>query len=112
MDGIMQCPRCAIDLISVTIEGVTIDRCPGCGGILLDKGETETIDQLNLATVIEGGAQRTAEAPTKPAHCHACDKPMTALVGAGDVEFDWCDGCERIFFDRGELAAFDAALGE
>ena len=27
---------------------------------------------------------------------------------AGDIDFDWCAGCERVFFDRGELAAFDA----
>jgi Zn-finger nucleic acid-binding protein len=33
---------------------------------------------------------------------------MIALKGAGDVEYDWCDGCERLFFDRGELTAIDA----
>ena len=33
---------------------------------------------------------------------------LIALKGAGDIEYDWCDGCERLFFDRGELSAFDA----
>ena len=35
---------------------------------------------------------------------------MIPLVGAGDVEYDWCDGCERIFFDRGELKRASAAF--
>lgn len=99
-------------MIPVTFQQVTIDRCPGCGGILLDKGEIEAIDELDLGTLIEGGVARSSEAPTAPAQCHSCNKQMTPLTGAGDVEFDWCDGCERIFFDRGELAAFDAATGE
>jgi len=103
----MKCPKCATE---VTFQNVTVDRCPSCGGTLLDKGETETIDKLGLGQTIEGGAARETDAgasDSKPAHCHACDNPMTALTGAGDVEFDWCDNCERIFFDRGELAAFD-----
>ena len=40
-----------------------------------------------------------------PAHCYECDREMIALRGAGDVEYDWCDGCERLFFDQGELTA-------
>ena len=35
---------------------------------------------------------------------------MIALVGAGDIEFDWCDGCERLFFDAGELDALAAVV--
>jgi len=108
----MKCPRCSIDMASATFHAITIDRCGGCGGILLDKGEAEAIDELGLGGQIEGSAPRKEAAPQEPAHCHSCDKQMTALTGAGDVEFDWCDGCERIFFDQGELAAFDAAQGE
>ena len=99
-------------MIAATYHDVTIDRCGQCGGILLDKGEAEQIDELDLAGAIEGGAESTNQAHDTPAHCHACDKDMMALTGAGDVEFDWCDACERMFFDRGELAAFDAAEAE
>jgi len=30
---------------------------------------------------------------------------MLALRDADDIEYDWCEGCERLFFDQGELSA-------
>lgn len=93
----------------VEIQSIEIDRCPSCGGIVLDKGESEAIESLGIAPVIEsgvtsdGGKQRTTSA-----HCHECKHDMITLRGAGDIEYDWCDHCERLFFDRGELTAFDA----
>lgn len=90
---------------------VDIDTCPACHGIVLDKGESEAIDTLGIAQLMEAtdpGLSDTSTPRTGDARCYECDKPMMALVGAGDVEYDWCDGCERLFFDRGELAALDA----
>jgi len=102
----MKCPACATDMVEVNIEhSVLIDRCPGCGGVVLDKGESEMIEALGLAHVIEGGVVATHQHREGTAHCYECGKDMAALLGAGDVEFDWCDGCERLFFDRGELTA-------
>jgi Zn-finger nucleic acid-binding protein len=86
-----------------------IDRCPACGGIVLDKGESDIIESLGLAQVIEGGVSTAHAHPrTTAAHCHECARDMFALRGAGDVEYDWCESCERLFFDRGELTAFEA----
>jgi Zn-finger nucleic acid-binding protein len=106
----MKCPGCANDMVQVEVQSIAIDRCPACGGIALDKGETEAIESLGLAHVIEGGiaAPSSGDARTTAARCHDCDREMIALRGAGDVEYDWCDGCERLFFDRGELTAFEA----
>ncbi len=101
----MKCPACANDMVRVEIRQVEIDRCPACGGVSLDKGEAETIDALGLAHVIEGGVVATLQHRETPATCHECSKEMIALKGAGDVEYDWCDSCERLFFDRGELTA-------
>lgn len=98
-------------MVQVEVQSIEIDRCPACGGIVLDKGETEAIDALGLAQVIEGGVSAEpspGEARTTAARCHACNRDMIALRGAGDIEYDWCDGCERLFFDRGELTAFEA----
>lgn len=36
------------------LQSIEIDRCPACGGIVLDKGETGMIDSLGLAPVIAG----------------------------------------------------------
>lgn len=98
-------------MVQVEVQSIEIDRCPSCGGIVLDKGESDAIELLGLAPVIEGGvsaAPADGNARATAAHCHACNRDMIALRGAGDVEYDWCDGCERLFFDRGELTAFEA----
>jgi Zn-finger nucleic acid-binding protein len=95
-------------MAQVEIQSIEIDRCPACGGIVLDKGESDAIDALGLAGTIEGGVAAAPDPRATAAHCYACARDMIALVGAGDVEYDWCEGCERLFFDRGELTAFDA----
>jgi Zn-finger nucleic acid-binding protein len=100
-------------MVQVVVQSIEIDRCPACGGIVLDKGETEAIESLGLARAIEGGVSSAETASrTEAAHCHTCDRDMIALRGAGDIEYDWCDGCERLFFDRGELTAFEAFSAE
>ena len=30
-----------------------------------------------------------------------------AIPGNNDVNFDWCDSCDGMFFDRGELAGIN-----
>src|SRR3954470_1398508 len=104
----MKCPGCTDDMVETDIHSIVIDRCPNCGGISLDKGESEMIDALGLGAVIEGGVQRAHENRETTAHCYECKQDMVALTGAGDVEYDWCSKCERLFFDRGELTAIDA----
>ena len=95
-------------MVETEVHSIEIDRCPDCGGIVLDKGESEMIESLGLAAVIESGAQKAHENRSTTAHCYSCKKDMIALTGAGDVEYDWCDGCEQLYFDRGELTAIDA----
>ncbi|NVB77208.1 MAG: hypothetical protein HOV81_02330 [Kofleriaceae bacterium] len=104
----MKCPGCASDMAATMVQSIEIDRCPSCGGIALDKGENEEIEAIGVASVIEGGVERAHEHRTTTARCYECNRDMIALRGAGDVEYDWCDGCERLFFDRGELTALDA----
>jgi Zn-finger nucleic acid-binding protein len=92
----------------IELQSIEIDRCPSCGGIVLDKGETDAINTLGIARVIEGSVTADGDTRTTAAHCYECKHDMITLRGAGDVEYDWCDSCERLFFDRGELSAFDA----
>ncbi|HTR50109.1 MAG TPA: zf-TFIIB domain-containing protein [Kofleriaceae bacterium] len=108
----MKCPACACDMVTVMVRIVEIDRCPACGGIALDKGETEAIEELKLQHVIEGGVVATGQHRQTQAHCYECSRDMIALRGAGDIEYDWCDGCERLFFDRGELTALGSVVPE
>jgi hypothetical protein len=39
----MKCPKCGMQLEGIAFGDVHIDKCLGCEGIWLDKGELETI---------------------------------------------------------------------
>jgi hypothetical protein len=39
----MRCPKCGEFLEAMPSHRITIDTCPGCGGIWLDKGEWEVL---------------------------------------------------------------------
>ena len=41
--GNIKCPRCGSEMNEVAIEHVKVDRCAGCGGVFLDKGELEIL---------------------------------------------------------------------
>ena len=41
----MKCPKCGSDLEEIKYDEVMIDRCTGCDGIWLDKGELELLTQ-------------------------------------------------------------------
>jgi len=105
----MKCPKCTTEMTVKEYKGIEIDRCPDCGGFFLNKGELTDIDDKNIGTIIDVCAysHKAEHMDDVPAHCHECDNPMIRLTGAGDVNFDWCDKCEGVFFDRGELAAID-----
>lgn len=42
-----KCPRCGADLKEHDHHGVRIDRCDDCGGIWLDKGELELLEEVD-----------------------------------------------------------------
>jgi len=41
--GTMQCPRCATPLQERAQHDITVDECPSCGGLWLDRGEMEQL---------------------------------------------------------------------
>jgi Zn-finger nucleic acid-binding protein len=41
--GPMNCPRCGSAMTEVPVEHVKVDRCTGCGGVFIDKGEMEVL---------------------------------------------------------------------
>jgi uncharacterized protein len=41
----MRCPKCGVQLATVQHHGVTVDECPSCQGMWLDRGELETLAQ-------------------------------------------------------------------
>lgn len=39
----MKCPKCGMQLEEIVVGGVRVDKCLGCEGVWLDKGELEVI---------------------------------------------------------------------
>lgn len=42
-----KCPRCGTELTVHDHRGVKVDQCDKCGGMWLDKGELEIIEELD-----------------------------------------------------------------
>ena len=38
----VKCPGCKSDMAVIEVHSIEIDRCPSCGGIVLDKGENDS----------------------------------------------------------------------
>jgi protein-arginine kinase activator protein McsA len=39
----MKCPKCGMDLATIDLHGVKIDRCASCNGTFFDAGELEQV---------------------------------------------------------------------
>ncbi len=37
----VECPKCRVSMRHIQREGVTVELCPDCGGMFLDRGELE-----------------------------------------------------------------------
>lgn len=62
------CPKCRVAMDSFDRSGITIEHCPECGGVFLDRGELERLEMTetppqgigNRATTT-GGAEGSAQ---------------------------------------------------
>lgn len=107
----MKCPKCKdIEMLKFSFQGVEVDRCQRCDGVLLDKGELGEILERELGVLVEQVSFTPSPMSNDQAsaHCFRCDKEMIDLVGAAEVRFEWCDGCDAMFFDKGELSIIQA----
>jgi len=39
----MKCPKCGMDLVEMSFQGISIDKCSACEGIWLDPGELDSL---------------------------------------------------------------------
>jgi Zn-finger nucleic acid-binding protein len=44
--GTLKCPRCGSEMNELAIDHVKVDRCTGCGGVYLDRGELEILTHV------------------------------------------------------------------
>ena len=43
----MRCPKCGMEMVEITFEGIKVDKCSGCLGIFFDNGEVEQLIEKN-----------------------------------------------------------------
>ena len=72
MSATLLCPKCVTPMRVIERSGITLERCPECGGIFLDRGELERMSEQETAYVareVEGRVERdrarTAAAPAE-----------------------------------------------
>lgn len=61
MSATLLCPKCETPMRVIERSGITLERCPECGGIFLDRGELERLTQQETAYVareVEGRIER------------------------------------------------------
>jgi Zn-finger nucleic acid-binding protein len=106
--GPVDCPKCQVRMNSLDIEvkwrTVTVDACPKCNGLWLDKGELkEIIGDRKLTEYLTKDIGTKTESPLV---CPRCGGLMD-YQHAEDVEVDVCLSCRGVWLDAGELAELE-----
>ncbi len=43
----MHCPKCGMEMVEITFEGIKVDKCSECLGIFFDNGEVDELIKKN-----------------------------------------------------------------
>lgn len=96
----MRCPRDGSTLKSLTLDDITTDGCPRCGGLWLDASELSRVTN-------DAELERLAHAATSPSAAAALQCPRcAATLHEGRIEsvaVDPCPSCKGVWLDAGEL---------
>lgn len=113
MSGPRECPKCeaGTTMQPETFEGIEIEWCPRCEGILLDQGELKRLIAARAGDRVDDPAfsDLSDEMDVKTAHCSACNEDMDNLLMPEGVCLDVCPSCKVVFLDQGELANMQIA---
>jgi len=116
----MQCPDDSAGLVRSTYEGdVTVDRCERCGGIWLDHGELEAVQDLREIDYAEelqtipsyfDRAYEMALARNEDSYaCPNCGREMEKREYAycSQIMIDVCPTCRGVWLHKDELAELE-----
>ena len=104
------CPKCSAAMEEVSFQDITIDRCTSCGGLWFDLMEHRHLRQLPGSEAIDTGkpASGWKTNEKRKIDCPKCRAPMSPMrdVDRHDIEYEYCSGCNGLFFDAGEFARY------
>ena len=98
----MNCPRCNADLAVEDYRGIEVDRCTNCGGMWLDYGEMDQLEDMVFdEDKLKGSLMlRSFESELV---CPKCSERMQRFYyRAYDLELDFCQGGLGWWLDAGE----------
>lgn len=101
------CPRCNIEMKLLNVKDVEIDACPSCAGIWFDQTELDKI--IGAEQVSPESMMFTAPNVTKVLNCPECSTKMNCST-LEDLTFDYCETCNGVWLDAGELTELGAIL--
>jgi Zn-finger nucleic acid-binding protein len=112
------CPRCTKVLEPMTVEGVTVEGCHGCGGAWFDRGELDGIaktDPAALARIDTAFSPKSAQPPSpySSMRCPVClDRLETfEFRHFPGIPIDGCRKCRGVWVDHGELTQVSQRIG-
>lgn len=105
-----ECPRdytpLAKEKLAVRGPDVTIDRCPKCQGLFLDKNELLRLTgDLKLNKYLRDEVALDSDSKLLCPHCGGI---MDTEHGVAGVDIDVCLDCFGLWLDKGELEALTA----
>lgn len=101
----MECPRCeskpALTQVSLD-EHIVVDACRGCKGIFFEADELGGFLKLSKDLPNYAALLQAAKASFPCPHCEHTMKEVR-YVPEKDLEVDYCEGCEGMWLDGGEI---------
>ncbi|MEZ4317182.1 MAG: zf-TFIIB domain-containing protein [Myxococcota bacterium] len=110
------CPRCSTPLDPCDIEGVPVDRCPTCTGMLVEQkhlsGWIDALVKL-MGPIGEDTPIQVVPDAHGIASCPDCGAAMERFgyLEARVVTLDRCRPCQLVWIDEGELPTMVAMVG-
>ncbi|MCW1968550.1 MAG: zf-TFIIB domain-containing protein [Anaerolineae bacterium] len=98
------CPKCSNTLISKSVNNITYDQCPNCGGLWFDALEDQ---KLAKEYGIDTGDPDAVSAYDKNRriNCPVCSTQMVSMIDIKhDYHYEKCQVCYGVFYDTGEFA--------
>ena len=98
----MNCPRCNCELAVENYQGIEVDRCPNCGGMWLDYGELDQLEDTVLDKDKLKGSLMFRSFQSELA-CPKCSGRMQRFYyRANKLELDFCEEGHGWWLDADE----------
>jgi Zn-finger nucleic acid-binding protein len=115
--GPLTCPKCRSVMAAVTVGGIEVDRCTGCGGLWFDMLEHEDLREMPGAETLDSGDAGTGDRYDQVGlvRCPVDGQPMVRMVDKArpTLWFESCPLCYGTFFDAGEYREYtEESLGD